>query len=100
MNTVVVRYRPKPELADENQRLVEAVFAELSAKDPGGIRYTTFRLDDGTFVHIAQIEGDENPLADTEAFAEFQREIQQRCLDGEGPNPQPAVMVGSYGTGL
>jgi hypothetical protein len=94
---IVVRYRPKPDRADENQRLVEAVFAELAATDPGGIRYATLRLADGTFVHVADIEGDSNPLAQTAAFAEFQSEIADRCEVGEGPNPQDAIVVGSYG---
>ena len=96
---IVVRYRPKPDRADENQQLVEAVFAELAANEPDGLRYATLRLADGTFVHIADIEGDTNPLASTAAFAEFQREIGDRCVDGEGPDPQDAVVVGSYGFG-
>jgi hypothetical protein len=96
MSMVVVRYRPKPDRADENQRLVEAVFAELAATDPGGIRYATLRLADGTFVHIADLEGDSNPLAATAAFPAFQQGIVERCDEGEGPNPQPATVVGSY----
>ena len=96
MGTVVVRYRTKPEFADENARLVEAVFAELAASDPGGVRYATFRLDDNTFVHIADVESDPNPLGSIAAFAEFQKDIADRCEPGEGPNPQPATLVGSY----
>ena len=94
---IVVRYRPQPDRADENQRLVEAVFAELAATDPGGLRYATLRLADGTFVHIADVEGDANPLAETAAFAEFQKGLGDRCADGDGPNPQEATIVGSYG---
>ena len=96
MSTIVVRYRPASDRADENQALVEAVFAELAEAQPDGLRYATFRLDDGTFVHIADVEGDENPLAANAAFAEFQREIGERCAGGEGPNAQPATVVGSY----
>lgn len=96
MSTVVVRYRAKADQADENQRLVEAVFAELAAKDPGGVRYATLRLADGTFVHIADIEAEPNPLGDIDAFARFQQDIAQRCEPGEGPNPQQADVVGSY----
>jgi hypothetical protein len=96
MTTVVVRYTPKADRADENQQLVEAVFAELAETDPGGVRYATFRLADGTFVHIANVEGDENPLAGTESFAKFQEGIADRCVEGKGPNPQPAELVGSY----
>ena len=96
MPSVVVRYRPKPDRADENQRLVEAVFEELAAADPGGVRYATLRLADGTFVHIADVESDPNPLSGIAAFAEFQKDIGDRCMPGEEPDPQPATVVGSY----
>ena len=96
MGAVVVRYRPRPEEADHNQQLVEAVFAELAETDPGGVRYATFRLADGTFVHVADVEGEHNPLADIAAFGRFQDGIVDRCVEGEGPNPQPATLVGSY----
>ncbi len=96
MSAVVVRYRPRPEEADTNQRLVEAVFAELADADPGGVQYATWRLADGTFVHIADVEGEHNPLGEIAAFATFQEGIVERCVDGEGPNPQPAELVGSY----
>jgi hypothetical protein len=42
--TRVIRYRTKPEHADENERLVRAVFAELVEEDPAGLHYATFRL--------------------------------------------------------
>ena len=96
MSTIVVRYRPEPERADENQGLVEAVFTELTETDPGGVRYATLRLADGTFVHIAEVEADPNPLTANAAFARFQDGIVDRCVDGEGPNPQPATLVGNY----
>jgi hypothetical protein len=93
MNTIVVRYRCRPDRADENQQLVEAVFAELAASDPGSIRYATFRLADDTFVHIAETD-DDNPLSRTEAFARFQQGLSDRVV--EGPNPQAAQLVGAY----
>ena len=93
--TVVVRYKTRADAADENQRLVEQVFAQLAAEDPGGLRYATFRLADGvTFVHIAVAEGEVNPLSQSAAFAEFQREISARCV--EPPAPAEATLVGSY----
>ena len=96
MPTVVVRYTPEPDRADENQRLVESVFAELQAADPGGVRYATLRLEDGTFLHIAEVETEPNPLSEIAAFAEFQKDIQDRCEPGARPNPQPATLVGNY----
>ena len=96
MSTIkVVRYRTKPECAEENAELVRAVFAELAADDPGGLRYVTFRLEDGvTFVHVATIEGETNPLASSSAFGRFQSEIAARCE--EGPLAMDATVVGSY----
>ena len=96
MSTVVVRYTPRSDRADENQRLVEAVFAELAETQPEGLRYTTMRLADGTFVHVAEVDGEQNPLRQSAAFAEFQEEIGERCEPGKGPNPQEATLVGSY----
>jgi hypothetical protein len=60
MTTLIITYRPRPDRAEENQRLVEAVYAELADRTPPGFWYTTVRLDDGRFVHLAEIEGD-NP---------------------------------------
>jgi hypothetical protein len=96
MSTIkVIRYRTKPEHADENAKLVEEVFAELASDDPGGLHYVTLRLDDGvTFVHIASIEGDTNPLASSPAFKGFQSEIADRCE--EGPIAMDATIVGEY----
>ena len=96
MSTILVRYRPEPDRADENQQLVEAVFAELAETDPGGVRYATLRLADGTFVHVADVEADPNPLTSNAAFARFQEGIVDRCVEGEGPNPQPAELIGNY----
>lgn len=95
-STVVVRYRTKPDQADINHDLVAAVFAELAQTDPGGVRYATMRLADDTFVHIAQIEVDPNPLGNTAAFARFQEQIGDRCLPGEGPRVEQASLVGNY----
>lgn len=92
---VIVRYRTRPEAAEENIRLVEAVFASLAELRPSGFAYSTYRLADGaTFVHVARIEGDENPLAALPAFAEFQRDLADRCI--EPPAPAEATIVGSY----
>jgi len=93
--SVIVRYKTRADAAEENQRLVERVFAELAQDDPGGLRYATFRLADGvTFVHVATIEGEVNPLQKVSAFAEFQRDIASRCV--EPPAVTDATIVGSY----
>lgn len=93
--TKVIQYKTKPESADENERLIRAVFTELAARNPEGLRYAAFRLDDGvSFLHVAAIDGEENPLQTSAAFGEFQSGIKDRCA--EGPNPSDATVVGSY----
>ena len=91
----VIRYKTKPECADENERLIRAVFAELASQNPDGLRYAAFRHDDGvSFLHVAVIDGDENPLTVSAAFGEFQSGIKDRCA--EGPAPADATVIGSY----
>ena len=96
MSATIVRYKTKPERADENAALVEKVYVELNATEPAGFHYATFRLADGvTFVHVATRDGDMNPLASSAAFAEFQAGIADRCE--EAPVASDAAVVGSYG---
>jgi hypothetical protein len=93
MKSAVIRYRTKPEAADENQRLIENVFAELAQKQPEGLRYSTFRLDDGiTFVHVVTDEGD--TLPGLSAFQEFQRDLGNRLESG--PDRENATAIGGY----
>lgn len=82
MKRVMVRYKVKADRAEENEQFVREVFAELEASTPAGLRYATFKLDDGvSFVHIASIETDDgsNPLSQTLAFKAFQENIRDRC---------------------
>jgi len=91
----IVRYRTRPETADENERLIGAVFAELAERRPAGLAYQSFRLADGvSFVHVAVFEGDDNPLDDVLAFKEFVGGIAGRC--DEPPAGTPGRVVGSY----
>ena len=98
MPTTVVRYQTKPDCADENQRLIEKVFAERAETKPDGLRYRSFRLADGvTFVHIAHVTTTDgsNPLTQTAAFREFTAAIAERCE--VQPVALEATVVGSYG---
>jgi hypothetical protein len=93
--TKVIRYRTKPEYADENERLIREVFEELAMQQPKGLRYAAFRLDDGvSFLHVALLDGEENPLMRSAAFGKFQSGISSRCA--EGPTPSEATVIGDY----
>jgi hypothetical protein len=97
MPTVVVRYRTKPERADENQKLIENVFAELEEMGATGFAYASFRLEDGvSFVHVA-VEEDgvaSVSLADVPAFREFTADVAARCEDP--PVAMGATVVGAH----
>jgi hypothetical protein len=97
MKRVLVRYRVKPDRADENQALIEKVFEQLKTGQPPGLRYASFRLeDDVTFVHIASIETTDgsNPLAGLDAFQVFTEDIKERC--DEPPVAMGMTEIGSY----
>jgi hypothetical protein len=91
---VVVRYRTRPDTADDNERLIDALFQELTAFRPGGIRYAAFRVDETTFVHVAVFDSDANPLEALPAFQTFTSGITDRCE--EPPAPAAGRLVGSY----
>ena len=97
---LVTRYAMRSsEAADENQRRVEGVFAELDASKPDNVSYLVLRLADDSFVHVSfHNHGDDevNPIASTAAFAHFQQGHADR-REG-GVDQQTATLVGAYVT--
>jgi hypothetical protein len=97
MKRVLVRYKVKADRAAENEDYIKKVFEELKQTGPEGLRYASFKQDDGlSFVHIASIEteGGSNPLDKSPAFAAFQAEIKDRC--DEPPVAVDLNEIGSY----
>jgi hypothetical protein len=97
MTTTVVRYEAKPDRADENQQLIEAVFAELEEREPEGFTYKVFRLEDGvSFIHVAIEHDVDEPdsLQDVPAFQAFVADIADRCT--VAPVATGATVVGGY----
>jgi len=83
--------------ADENQRRIEGVFAELAAAEPDNVSYLVLRLADDSFVHLSfHDHGDDevNPIASTAAFAHFQDGHADR-REG-GVDQQRAELIGAY----
>lgn len=97
---LVTRYEMKsPADADENQRRVEAVFAELEAAKPGDVSYIVLRLADDSFLHVSfhdHGDDDVNPIASTAAFGHFQDGHTDRRAGGV--DQQTATLVGAYVT--
>ena len=97
MKTTVVRYQTKPDRADENQRLIEAVFTELAEREPDGFTYKAFRLEDGvSFVHVVIEHDVDEPdsLQAVPAFQAFVADIADRC--DVAPVASGATIVGGY----
>jgi hypothetical protein len=96
MKRTLIRYKAKPERAEENEGLIKNVFTELQATSPQGIRYLVLRLEDGSFVHLVVGETEEGsgPLTRLEAFQAFSAGVAGRCL--ERPEAREAVIVGDY----
>ena len=82
MRRTLIRYKTKPEAAERNADLVKAVFAELQAAQPAGVRYLTLRLEDDSFVHIVETAAEDgsSPIPKLKAFQEFQAGIRERCV--------------------
>ena len=96
MKGTLIRYRTAPDRTEENQQLIEKVFAELREKSPEGPRYMVLRLSDGTFVHFVVPPGEgPNPIPTLEAFKSFQKGVKERCI--EPPQSSEATLVGNYG---
>jgi hypothetical protein len=96
---LVTRYATQNSIAaDENQRRIEAVFAELAANKPDNVSYIVLRLAaDDSFVHLSfHDHGDNevNPITSTASFAHFQQDHAARRKGTV--DQQTATLVGAY----
>jgi hypothetical protein len=97
MTTVVLRYQVKPGRAEENQRLIVSLFAELEDGELDGFTYKVFRLADGvSFIHvwIEHDVADPDSLAAVPAYQTFMAELTDRCA--VPPLETQATIVGGY----
>ena len=94
MTRRLIRYRARPDRADENQRLIEAVFQELRETKPEGVRYMVLRMADDSFVHFVELKGPANPLQALESFRKFTGSNAERVL--EPPVANEASVIGDY----
>jgi len=97
MKRVMVRYKVKADRAAENENYISKVFEQLKNDRPSGLRYASFKLNDGvSFVHIVSIDAPDgsNPLGELSAFKAFTTQIKDRCE--EPPVAVDLKEVGSY----
>jgi len=95
---LVTRYAASsPEAADENQRRIEAVFAELAEAKPDNVSYIVLRLPDDSFLHLSfhgHGHDDQNPITELAAFKHFGDGHATRR--NGGVDQQEAELVGAY----
>jgi hypothetical protein len=95
---LVTRYATQSaEAADENQRRIQGVFADLDKKRPTDVSYIVLRLADDSFLHLSfHDHGDNevNPISSSAAFAHFQQEHDARRQGAV--DQQTAKLVGAY----
>jgi hypothetical protein len=97
MKKIMVRYKVKSDRVQENEKLIADVFMALASEAPAGLRYASFKLEDGvSFVHLVSFEtdNDDNPLGRMPAFAAFTAGIRERCDDP--PMAGTVSVVGQY----
>jgi hypothetical protein len=94
-NAAIVRYHTASEAADDNQRLIEDLLVELTARDPGGLLYRVLRCDDGVgFMHVAVFDGTADAFAPCTAYRAFHRDLGHRLT--APPTAMRATMIGAY----
>jgi quinol monooxygenase YgiN len=81
--TMMISYKTSEARAEENAALIRAVFDELRARAPTGLRYVTYRQADGvTFVHMATITSPEKDWINAlPSFKAFQAQLKERCVE-------------------
>jgi len=91
----VVQYQTFAHSAEQNRGLIEDVLIDLGLRDPGGLDYQVFQLEDGVgFLHVAVFDGTSEPFADCDAYRMFHRDLQHRLA--RPPTISRAVLIGSY----
>lgn len=97
MGSSMIRYKVRPERADENAALVRDVFAWLNRDRPDALHYATFRLPDGvSFMHVVyETDQPGRILNEVPAFQAFVNDIAARC--DEPPVVTELSVVGSFG---
>jgi hypothetical protein len=97
MTRLMVRYTVRADEAAANVRAIEAVFAQLAERQPPGMGYASFKLDDGvSFVHIfsGETDADREVLRELPAFQTFAAAVRERC--DEPPVVTQLTEVGAY----
>lgn len=94
MPTVMIRYKVKRDQLERELALLRAVYEELEATQPDGLRYVSFQLeDDVSFVEFAETDAP-GRFSKLEAFRTYRTTLDERC--DEPPVVSELHQVGSF----
>ncbi|NNE30333.1 MAG: hypothetical protein HKN16_11900 [Saprospiraceae bacterium] len=80
MKAVQVRYKVKPEYAEQNKANIQAVMQSLKENPVPGLYYAAYNLEDGqTFVHVNLAKDEETlkKINDLAAFLNFRKGLKE-----------------------
>lgn len=91
---VMIRYKVKREQLERELELLGAIYEELKATRPEGLRYATFQLEDEvSFVEFAETDAP-GRFSELDAFRAYRATLDQRCE--EAPVVTELAEVGSF----
>lgn len=80
MKVIRVQYTVQAEFAEQNQKNINAVMAELRSINNDNLKYTSYRFSDGkTFMHLVHYNSKEveHLPSSLESFKHFQKELKE-----------------------
>lgn len=91
---VMISYKVKKDQVEPELQLLRAIYDELEATRPSGLRYATFQLgDEVSFVEIAETAAP-GQFSDLAAFRAYRETLDERC--DEPPVVTELREVGSF----
>ena len=95
---VMIRYKLRADQIERDAALLRAVYDELDATRPAGLRFASFALDDeASFASLVEFEAlpGSAPHHRLASFQRYRSTLDQRCV--EPPVVTVLHEVGSYG---
>jgi hypothetical protein len=91
----MIRYKVKRDQLERELELLRAIYEELEATQPDGLRYATFQLEDEvSFVEFAETDGP-GRFSKLKAFRTYRTTLDERC--DEPPVVTELHEVSSFG---
>jgi quinol monooxygenase YgiN len=96
MKSICINYITYPEKAEENRKLIKAVFQQLYQKKISGVKYAAFQMGENVFIHLAEFKTEDahDAFRALPAFQAFQKNIRSRL--SSKPITTPMREVGHF----